>query len=60
VVISTAHGLKFAEQKTAYHLGQIEGVASKHANRPLEISADLPTVMDAIKRYAEKVDELGA
>ena len=26
VVISTAHGLKFAEQKTAYHLGQLEGV----------------------------------
>jgi threonine synthase len=58
VVISTAHGLKFAEQKTAYHLGQIQGVPSKHANRPLEISADLPTVMGAIKRYAETVDVL--
>ncbi len=27
VVISTAHGLKFADQKTAYHLGQISGRA---------------------------------
>jgi threonine synthase len=54
VVISTAHGLKFAEQKTAYHLGQIEGVRSAYANRPLEIDARLSTVMDAIKRFADK------
>ena len=60
VVISTAHGLKFAEQKTAYHLKQIEGVSSRYANHPLEIAADLPKVMDAIKRYAETVDMLGA
>jgi threonine synthase len=56
VVISTAHGLKFAEQKTAYHLGQLQGIPSTHANRPLEVAADLPKVMTAIKRYAETVD----
>ena len=56
VVISTAHGLKFAEQKTAYHLGQLQGIPSTHANRPLEVAADLPNVMTAIKRYAETVD----
>ena len=55
VVISTAHGLKFAEQKTAYHLGQLEGVPSTYANRPVEISADLRTVTDAIKRFADKI-----
>jgi threonine synthase len=55
VVISTAHGLKFAEQKTAYHLGQIPGVESKWSNRPVEIAADLRKVTDAIKRYADKV-----
>ena len=60
VVISTAHGLKFAEQKTAYHLGQLEGVHSQHANRPLEIDADLRTVTDAIKRYADKIKLLEA
>jgi len=55
VVISTAHGLKFAEQKTAYHLGQLEGIQSQHANRPVETAAHLRTVTDAIKRYAEKI-----
>jgi threonine synthase len=60
VVISTAHGLKFAEQKTAYHLGRLEGVDSKHANHPLEIEADLGKVTEAIKRFADKVKLLGA
>ena len=55
VVISTAHGLKFAEQKTAYHLGQLEGIHSQHANRPVETAAHLRTVTDAIKRYADKI-----
>jgi len=55
VVISTAHGLKFADQKTAYHLGQIAGVHSTYANRPVEIAADLRHVNDAIKRYADKI-----
>jgi threonine synthase len=55
VVISTAHGLKFAEQKTAYHLGQIAGLSSTYANRPVEIAADLGKVTDTIKRFAEKI-----
>jgi threonine synthase len=55
VVISTAHGLKFAEQKAAYHQGQLEGIQSRYANRPVETGADLSTVIDAIKRYADKV-----
>jgi threonine synthase len=55
VVISTAHGLKFAEQKAAYHQGQLEGIQSRYANRPVETGADLGTVIDAIKRYADKV-----
>jgi threonine synthase len=60
IVISTAHGLKFADQKTAYHLGQIEGVRSKYANRPVEIPADLRLVNDTIKRYADKIKLLEA
>jgi len=60
VVISTAHGLKFAEQKIAYHLGQIANVDSKHANRPVEIAADLGVVIDTIRRYADKVRLLEA
>jgi threonine synthase len=55
VVISTAHGLKFADQKTTYHLGQIPGVVSTHANHPLEIRADLRLVTEAIRRHADKL-----
>jgi threonine synthase len=60
VVISTAHGLKFAEQKTAYHMGTLEGIQSQYANRPHEAAADLRVVTDAIKRYADKVKLLEA
>ncbi|HXQ22787.1 MAG TPA: hypothetical protein VN812_14005, partial [Candidatus Acidoferrales bacterium] len=55
VVISTAHGLKFADQKTAYHLGQIPGLHSTYANRPVEVAADLRVVNDTIRRYADKI-----
>ncbi len=32
VVVSTAHGLKFAQSKVAYHSGQIESITSKCAD----------------------------
>jgi threonine synthase len=54
VVISTAHGLKFAEQKIAYHLGELEGVTSTYANTPTDVAADLGKVKDAIHRFAER------
>jgi threonine synthase len=55
VVISTAHGLKFADQKTAYHQGLITGVVSAKANRPLELAPDPGLVHDAIRRHADKL-----
>ena len=55
VVISTAHGLKFAEQKTAYHMGLIPGLPPTYANRPLEIGPDARLVQDAIRRHADKM-----
>jgi threonine synthase len=55
VVISTAHGLKFDDQKTAYHLGLIPGVVSAYANRPLELAPDPRLVHDAIRRHADKL-----
>ena len=55
VVLSTAHGLKFAEQKIKYHLGEIDGISSNHANAPCEVDAKLDIVMDAIRRYADKI-----
>jgi len=52
VVVSTAHGLKFADTKVAYHKGNLEGISSKEANRPLELEASRGAVMAAL---AEKL-----
>ena len=49
VVISTAHGLKFADMKIAYHQGRLEGVPH-HANRPIELPNDPALVRDTIRR----------
>lgn len=37
VVVSTAHGLKFAQSKVAYHAGDIPGMAATHANPPVPV-----------------------
>jgi threonine synthase len=50
VVISTAHGLKFAEMKIAYHQGLLEGLEPRHANRPIELPNDPGLVRDTIRR----------
>jgi threonine synthase len=54
VVISTAHGLKFADQKTAYHLGTLSGVEPAHRNRPVELPPDARRVTDVIARHVER------
>ncbi len=48
VVISTAHGLKFTEFKQGYHEGTLETVASRYANRPVELPANVDAVKKAI------------
>jgi len=48
VVISTAHGLKFTEFKRGYHEGTLADVTSQHANRPVELPADVEVVAAAI------------
>jgi threonine synthase len=55
VVISTAHGLKFADQKIAYHAGRLEGIQGSQCNRPVEVRADAKQISDAISRYVERV-----
>jgi threonine synthase len=55
VVISTAHGLKFAEQKIAYHLDTLQDLHGSQQNRPVEISPDPKKISDAISRYVERV-----
>ncbi|KAH7423617.1 hypothetical protein KP509_12G064000 [Ceratopteris richardii] len=49
VVVSTAHGLKFTQSKIAYHSKEITEIQCKHANPPLEVKADLGSVMDALR-----------
>src|ERR671922_307378 len=55
VVISTANGLKFAEQKIAYHAGRLAGIEPTQQNLPVELSADTKPISDAISRYVERV-----
>jgi threonine synthase len=55
VVISTANGLKFADQKAAYHLGALEGIKPAYRNKPVELPADPKRVARAIARHVEKM-----
>jgi len=50
VVISTAHGLKFTQFKMAYHMQELEGVASRLANEPIYLPADV----DQVKRVLDE------
>jgi len=50
----TAHGLKFADQKTAYHVGTLPGVQPTHQNRPVELAPDPRRVADAVARHVER------
>src|SRR6201993_1251823 len=54
VVISTANGLKFADQKAAYHMGAIDGVPPAHRNRPVELRPEPREVARAIERHVER------
>ncbi|HEY7165907.1 MAG TPA: threonine synthase [Candidatus Binatia bacterium] len=55
VVISTANGLKFADQKIAYHAGTLPGIQPTLQNRPVELSANPKQISDAITRYVERL-----
>jgi threonine synthase len=48
VVISTAHGLKFAEFKTKFHRGQLPEVNPSLQNLPIDVPADTQAVRAAI------------
>src|SRR3989441_7939414 len=48
VVISTAHGLKFAEFKTKFHQGQLPEVNPSLQNLPIHVAADVNSVRAAI------------
>jgi threonine synthase len=48
VVVSTAHGLKFADFKVGYHDGTLPGLASPLRNPGVKLPATLGAVQDAI------------
>jgi threonine synthase len=54
VVISTAHGLKFADQKAAYHMGALDEVQPHYRNAPVETPPDPKQVLRAITRHVER------
>jgi threonine synthase len=54
VVVSTAHGLKFADQKTAYHLGTLPGIKPNYQNLPVALPADAKQVADTIARHVDR------
>lgn len=47
VVISTAHGLKFADFKVGYHEGTL-GFESKYINKPIDVQPSVDAVKDAL------------
>jgi threonine synthase len=56
VVISTANGLKFADFKIGYHEGRLEGISSRHANRPIDLPNSYDAVVEAIEKRRLAVD----
>ncbi len=54
VVVSTAHGLKFGDPKTAYHTDTLPGVVPRYRNPPVELAADRTAVYDAVMRHVER------
>ena len=55
VVVSTANGLKFADQKAAYHMGAIPDIRPTYRNTPVELTADPAQVTRAIARHVDRV-----
>ncbi|KMZ71866.1 putative Threonine synthase [Zostera marina] len=49
VVVSTAHGLKFAQSKVAYHSKEIADMPCKFSNPPVNVKPDFGSVMDVLQ-----------
>jgi threonine synthase len=50
IVLSTAHGLKFTNFKVGYHEDTLSEVIARHQNPPLELSADMRVVEEALEQ----------
>ena len=51
VVVSTAHGLKFSNVKTAYHTNSLPDVEPRWRNVPVELPADVDAVRRALDEH---------
>jgi len=51
VVVSTAHGLKFADTKIKYHENRLPHIHAQHANLPVELPAELDKVAEQLKNF---------
>jgi threonine synthase len=58
VVVSTANGLKFADQKASYHMGRLDEIKATHRNMPVELPAEAEPVERAIARHVERARQL--
>ena len=59
VVISTAHGLKFADFKVHYHEGKLE-FPSQYANQPIELPPSVAAVKEALAHALQKRNKTNA
>jgi threonine synthase len=59
IVISTAHGLKFADFKVRYHEEKLE-FPSKYANRPIELPPRVDAVKEALAQALRKRNKTDA
>ncbi|CAD7705332.1 unnamed protein product [Ostreobium quekettii] len=50
VVVSTAHGLKFAQSKVAYHSKEATHISCTFANPPTPVKENLGDVLDVIRK----------
>lgn len=53
VVVSTAHGLKFTENKVLYHEKKLENCKWTHANDVVNVDPNVGTVIDSIRAHLE-------
>jgi threonine synthase len=58
IVVSTANALKFTEFKVRYHERALAGVATPHANPPVELPPDYERVLDALERHSDQASTL--
>jgi threonine synthase len=58
-VVSTAHGLKFAEVKQAYHASALADVSPRWANPPVQVPATTSAVLQVLRDRLDRPGTFG-